>query len=405
MREVISPRLKQLLIDIKLKNKHKVLEDFWLELIDNGTPLLEIDDSDLEHVLATFIIKKENATDEYVLISTITDHDLKQGKLQLLEDTNIYFITYRVPNKTRTTYYFGKNFPEDFNTYWQKRDEYSKQCLFDPFNQKKFTWPKNDEHGEDEMVLSILELNDADKQIAIDSRVDVSKGSVHHLRFHSKLLNNERSIWVYVPYSYKEEENYPLLVMVDGFEYTHVTNTPNILDNLIYDKKIPPVIGIFIGNVTKDSRDVELTSNLRFSQFIVEELIPNLQEKYSFTTNPNETVIGGASYGGLCALTSAMHFPFRFGNVLSQSGAFWYPDLEKENSIFSYIKYCPKTPIKIYLEVGKLESQEYILDINLKMNDILLEKGYCVFYTEVFGGHDHLSWGGNLASGLIYLLN
>ncbi|MEX0632289.1 alpha/beta hydrolase-fold protein [Serratia ureilytica] len=39
------------------------------------------------------------------------------------------------------------------------------------------------------------------------------------------------------------------------------------------------------------------------------------------------TVVAGR-YGGLAALYAGLHWPARFGHVLSQSGSFWWPTVQ-----------------------------------------------------------------------------
>ncbi len=39
----------------------------------------------------------------------------------------------------------------------------------------------------------------------------------------------------------------------------------------------------------------------------------------------DRTVVAGQSFGGLSALYAGLHWPERFGCVLSQSGSYWWP--------------------------------------------------------------------------------
>jgi enterochelin esterase family protein len=138
------------------------------------------------------------------------------------------------------------------------------------------------------------------------------------------------------------------------------------------------------------------------------------------TRDPQRVTIGGSSYGGLAATCAAYRHPETFGNVLSQSGSYWWtppPDPSKPDTFTpgadpSYVAQLfvnsPKLPLRFYLDAGSLELDRdgdgsSILVTNRHLRDVLRAKGYEVFYQEFQGGHDYLSWRGTLADGLILL--
>ena len=107
--------------------------------------------------------------------------------------------------------------------------------------------------------------------------------------------------------------------------------------------------------------------------------------------------------------------------MLCQSGDFsWAPDhihvmgrladattetgwLAKE-----FIK-SAKLPIRFHLDAGTFEVDQVgtggnALETSRHMRDVLLAKGYEVYYQQFVGGHDYLSWRGTLADGLIELI-
>ena len=69
----------------------------------------------------------------------------------------------------------------------------------------------------------------------------------------------------------------------------------------------------------------------------------------------------------------------------------------------------PRLSLRFYLTAGKDEFDwsgrgRGILEASRHIRDVLLAKGYEVYYDEFYGGHDFLSWRGSLADGLIALL-
>ena len=118
--------------------------------------------------------------------------------------------------------------------------------------------------------------------------------------------------------------------------------------------------------------------------------------------------------------SSSYRHPETFGNVLSQSGSYWWtppPDPGKPDTFTpgadpGYVGQLfinsPKLPLRFYLDAGSLEwdrdvDGSSILVTNRHLRDVLRAKGYEVFYQEFQGGHDYLSWRGTIADGLILL--
>lgn len=89
------------------------------------------------------------------------------------------------------------------------------------------------------------------------------------------MLDNTRKVWIYTPAGYDHsDEIYPVLLLLDGATQISVGRTHRILDNLIADKKIPPLIAVFIDNASEPARDLELPCSDTFAEFMESELIP-----------------------------------------------------------------------------------------------------------------------------------
>jgi enterochelin esterase family protein len=189
---------------------------------------------------------------------------------------------------------------------------------------------------------------------------------------------------------------------------------PTILDNLVAAKKIRPLVAILVDNLSEESRDRDLECYPPFADFMAKELVPWARQRYRFSAEPERTIVGGVSLGGLTAAYCALRYPEVFGNVLSQSGAFFYfpgwEDQEENGSapfgwLIRQFVTTRKLPIRFYLEAGLFENDcpETLLGQNRRMRDVLEAKGYSVVYSEFAGGHEFLSWRGSVADGLIAL--
>jgi hypothetical protein len=195
------------------------------------------------------------------------------------------------------------------------------------------------------------------------------------------------------------------------------------LDNLIAAGLIPPLVAVMVEN---PDRWRELSCNSTYADFLAQEIVPWARANYRATDRPEQTIIGGASLGGLQAAFVGLKHSEVFGNVLSQSGAFgWKPDGEKEPEWLNrQFAAAPRLPLRFSLEAGLLEGTWWWRDLmanlpnappanlidptllaaNRNLRDTLQSKGYAVHYTEFNGNHGMLNWRGTLASHLIALV-
>jgi enterochelin esterase-like enzyme len=231
-------------------------------------------------------------------------------------------------------------------------------------------------------------------------------------RLRSEILGNERRVWIYTPPGYEvSEEVYGLLLVFDGLAYIdpNLVPTPTILDNLLYEKKISPLIAVFPDSLM---RNQELACSAPFVEYLTSELLPWVRKRYHVTDKPSRTIVAGSSLGGLAAAFAGLTAPQVFGNVLSQSGAFWYNGTMKHNIDAEWILIRrfienPRLPLRFYLEVGLLEHTRDadMVFCNRHMRDVLKAKRYNVTYREYMGGHHYICWRHSLADGLLALAN
>ena len=243
--------------------------------------------------------------------------------------------------------------------------------------------------------------------------VHCTKGKLASYKFSSLILNNKRDIWVYTPPSYDLTKGpYPFLIVFDGQAYiSELIPGPTILDNLISEGKIPPLIAVFISSMDQPTRNRELPCNRRFVQSLTQELLPWISQNFSISNNPSHIIAAGSSYGGLAAAYAAFLHPEIFGNVLSQSGAFWWnkDQFSPEPWLVRQFEALRTCSTQFYLDVGDQEIDVYkknqmsMVDVNRYFCKILEEKGSRVAYYEFAGGHDYKCWRKTFAIGLMAL--
>ena len=112
----------------------------------------------------------------------------------------------------------------------------------------------------------------------------------------------------------------------------------NVMDNLIYRREIPVMIGVFINPGRRPdqpeptprnwgdrdtNRPTEYNSlDDSYARVITEELMPALAKEYNISKDPEMHGIGGSSSGAIAAFTVAWERPDHFRKVLSNVGSF-----------------------------------------------------------------------------------
>jgi iron(III)-enterobactin esterase len=172
-----------------------------------------------------------------------------------------------------------------------------------------------------------------------------------------------RRLAVYVPKQYVPGTPAPFIVGADGPDAMLFT----ALDNLIAEKKIPPMIAISIGNGSGDAQGSERgleydTMSGRYAEFVETEVLPLVEQKchVTFTKDPDGRAAMGGSSGGSCALIMAWYHPEWYHRVLTYSGTYvnqqWPPNPETPHGAWEFhehlIPNSPAKPIRIWLEVG-----------------------------------------------------
>jgi len=392
MVNLLSPKIENLYN--KLSSGTLVLEKFWSEIQKEGTPLIEEVQGE-EKVILTFLYRGNEEVNNVLIYGGVPGYRYSENIMERLPNTDIWVKSYIVKNDVKFKYNFSLNY--EFDNDYKK---IKKNSIIDLLNPKRVANVKDEENPESlESVYSLVELPKVKPEIWTIPNKQAKKGNIELSRFES----NTRRIWVYTPSEYDEKASpYDVLVLTDGFDYLNYLSTNVVLDNLIYEKRIPPTVCILVDS-TKN-RYEELTCNESFMKFITEEVMPWGYENYNITKELERTIIGGLSLGGLTASYIALKRWDVFGKVLSQSGSYWYEsqwltkEFEKTN----------KLPIRFYLNAGLLEDAPYddepvMMEVINNMRDVLLSKGYDVKYENFQSGHDYLCWGETLATGLINL--
>jgi enterochelin esterase family protein len=413
----LSPRLAALQERLKSGDRD-ALDNFWKEIDKRGAPIIEpVAGSDRDMLVAMLWRAKEETKNVFVFRLG----DISKPMARLL-DTDLWYKTFQLQKGARFIYQFAANLPDPKE--WRGITRFAGALRNDPFNPLQFAERANELNPYEVNFASAVELPSAEPQSWSVVRPTVPTGRVQRDKFTSKVLGNERPIWIYTPHGYAAgKKPYGLLVLTDGGLYVNTARVATTLDNLIAAGLIPPLVAVMVDN---PDRGRELSCNSAYADFLAQEIVPWARANYHATDRPEQTIIGGASFGGLQAACVGLKHAEVFGNVLSQSSSFaWKPDGEKEwewlNRQFAA---SPRLPLRFSFEAGLLEGtwwwrdlmaqlpnappanliEPTLLATNRNLRDTLLSKGYSVHYTEFNGNHGFLNWRGTLASHLIALV-
>ncbi|MEK6782957.1 MAG: alpha/beta hydrolase-fold protein [Bacteroidota bacterium] len=161
---------------------------------------------------------------------------------------------------------------------------------------------------------------------------------------HSKLLGRDTVVDIFLPFQYeKAGKHYPLLILNDGQD-NETIRLKTTLEKLTFAKDIEDVIvvGIYAGDrmqeygvANKPDFKARGTRAKNYSRFIMTELVPYLQYRYSISKDISKRGIAGFSLGGLSALDIGWHHNDYFGKVGAFSGSFWWRKRDSKSRFYS----------------------------------------------------------------------
>lgn len=152
---------------------------------------------------------------------------------------------------------------------------------------------------------------------------------------YTKILGEERPIWVYTPEDTDKSKKYPVLYILDGD--SNYDGAITLMNHQSRFAQIPKMIIVAIPNT---NRTLDLTPSRmivsrdgnaipegvngggeKFTSFLEKELIPYIEKKYPVTTH--KTLIGH-SLGGLLVINTLIHHPEIFNNYIAIDPSLWW---------------------------------------------------------------------------------
>jgi len=217
----------------------------------------------------------------------------------------------------------------------------------------------------------------------------------------------QRQVAVYVPAGYVPNTPSPFIVVqderwfvpedappsADGKPRTDLPFMPVMLDNLIHEKRIPPIVAVLLSPGPGGQRTIEYdTVSDRYVNFVETEVLPRIARDYqvAFTTDPEGRATFGESSGAAAALAMAWLHPNLYRRVISYSGTFvaLQRNATAPNGAWdfhqTFIPNSERKPLRIWLHVSEndlgattpVEQMRNWVAANNRMAAALKAKGY-----------------------------
>jgi enterochelin esterase-like enzyme len=219
----------------------------------------------------------------------------------------------------------------------------------------------------------------------------------------------QHTYWVYVPAQYDPKVPASLMIYNDGQAFKQPegdVRAQHVMNNLIYRREIPVMIGVFINPGRTPQQPEPIPSNWgdrdtnrpteyntlddKYARVIVDELMPALTKDYNISPDPERHGIGGSSSGAIAAFTVAWQRPNHFRKVLSNVGSF--TNIRGGHQYADIVANSDKKPIRMVMVDGRNdnralrtdgtydENRDWFLQ-NVRLQQALTAKGYDLNYT------------------------
>ncbi len=199
-------------------------------------------------------------------------------------------------------------------------------------------------------------------------------GDLRLHEFQSRIFNNRRRLRVWLPPGYDDPENkerhYPIFYLNDGQNlFDRATafggvewQVDETADRLIRENKLPPLILAGIDHGQKDrareflayramNPPVLRPQGKRYPDFLMNEIMPFLYQRYRIARGPENTGLGGSSLGAIVSLYTVIDRPGIVGRLLLESPSLFVCN----RRMLKYSHAFRKWPERMFLAMGTRE--------------------------------------------------
>lgn len=310
-----------------------------------------------------------------------------QQPFNRLENSDFWYLTLELPARSRVEYKL--EIQQGDHSRWI-RDPLNDQIAHDPFG-----------------ANSVCAGEGYQRPEWTEYDPDARAGTIEEITLPRTPFGGPRRLTVYLPARFRVSRRYRLLVVHDGGDYLRYSSLKEVLDNLIDRLEVAPLI---VAMTHPEDRLVEYADDPRHADFIVNTVVPYMEENYPLYKAVSARCLMGASFGGVASLSTAWRYPGAFGRLLLQSGSFAFTDIGENrrgplfDRVVSFVNGFREAPgrlaEKVFVSCGTYESLIYE---NRSMVPLLQATGMDIRYEEARDGHNWENWRDRLRTALSWL--
>jgi len=232
-------------------------------------------------------------------------------------------------------------------------------------------------------------------------RENVPHGELTMVEYDSKTVGTRRKMLVYTPPGHSTDRKYPVLYLLHGIggdetEWKRLCQPENILDNLLAEGKIQPMIVVMPnGRAQKNDRAEGnvFASSPAFAAFegdLLNDVIPAIEAIYSVYTDREHRALAGLSMGG----GQSLNFGLAHLDVFAWIGGFSSAPNTKPPAELVPDPASARDKLKLlWLGCG---NKDGLIRISQGVHNYLKEKNVPHIWHVDSNGHDGTEWANNL---------
>jgi len=232
-------------------------------------------------------------------------------------------------------------------------------------------------------------------------RENIPHGELTMVEYDSKTVGTRRKMLVYTPAGYSTDRKYPVLYLLHGIggderEWQRLCHPENILDNLLADGKIQPMIVVMPNGRAQVNDRPEgniYAASAAFANFendLLKDVIPAIEAKYSVSANRENRALAGLSMGG----GQSLNFGLAHLDVFAWDGGFSSAPNTKPPAELVPDPAAAREKLRLlWLGCG---NKDGLIRISQGVHKYLKEKNVPHVWHVDGNGHDGTEWANNL---------
>jgi enterochelin esterase-like enzyme len=232
-------------------------------------------------------------------------------------------------------------------------------------------------------------------------RDEIDHGRTELIQYDSKTVGTRRNMLVYTPPGYTPDEKYPVLYLLHGIggdetEWQRFCKPEVILDNLITDRKVVPMIVVMPnGRAQKNDRAegnifASAPAFAVFERDLLDDVIPTIESRYSVLADREHRALAGLSMGGGQSLNFGLAHLDKFAWVGGFSSA---PNTKPADQLVPDPAAAREQLKLLWLSCG---NKDGLIRISQGVHGYLKQHDVAHVWHVDSHGHDPATWGSNL---------